>query len=71
MLLNMLQKAVMLAQAVNWHNAPAQKQKRAVRKAQRQQRHEEAQQAAWLKAQERHAEKAAAAEHQAKLQQER
>ena len=64
-------KAVTEMQVVDWHNAPAQKQKRAVKQAQRQQRHEGAQQAAWLKAQEKQAQKVAAAERQAKLQQER
>ena len=58
-------------QAVDWHNAPSQKQKRGARQANKQLKREEAEQAAWLQAQARQAEQAAKAESQARLQRER
>ncbi len=64
-------QAVIPLQAVDWHSAPAQKHKRASMRAQRQMRKEEAEQAAWLRAQARQAYQAEEAERQAHLQRER
>ena len=58
-------------QAVDWHNAPAQKVKRAARLAEKKLHREEAEHAAWLQAQARQAAAAQQAERQALLQQER
>lgn len=59
-----------MLQAMDWRNAPAQKQKSAFNRAQRQLQREEAGKAALLKAQARKAAKAAAAERQAAEQHE-
>ncbi|DBA76532.1 TPA: hypothetical protein ACH3X2_008587 [Trebouxia sp. C0005] len=56
---------------VDWQHAPEQKSKRAARQARKQMHREEAQQAAWLRAQACQAEQAERAEQQAHLQRER
>lgn len=58
-------------QVVDWHNAPAQKHKRATRQAQKQLRQEEAEHRAWLRAQAHKASLAQEATQQAQVQQER
>ena len=58
-------------QVVDWHNAPAQQDKRAVRRASRQVRKQEAQHAAWLRAEAKKVQQAARAARQAQLEQER
>ena len=58
-------------QVVDWHNAPAQKHKRATRHAQKQLRREEAEHRAWLRAQAHKARLAQEAQLQAQMQQER
>ena len=62
-------------QVVDWHNSPAhrykQAAKKAVRHAEKQARREEAEQAAWLRAQAHQAQQAEEAEQEAQLQRER
>lgn len=58
-------------QVVDWHNAPAQKQKRVAKRAQKQLRRQEAEHEAWVCAQARKAENAAAAERRVQAQNER
>lgn len=58
-------------QVVDWHNAPAQKHKRATRHAQKQLRREEAEHRAWLRDQAHKARLAQEAQLQAQMQQER
>lgn len=60
-----------MMQVVDWHNAPAQKQKRAARQTQKQLRREEAEHKAWLRVQAHTARLAQEAESRAQLQQER
>ena len=60
-----------LIQVVDWQNAPAQKHKRATRKANKQLRREEAEHRAWLHAQAHKARLAQEAKLQAQVQQER
>lgn len=58
-------------QAVDWHNAPAQKQQRAARQAHKQLRKEQAEHEAWLRAQARKAQLAERAEKEAQVQKKR
>lgn len=60
-----------MMQVVDWHNAPAQKQKRAAMQTQKQLRREEAEHKAWLHVQAHTARLAQQADCRAQLQQER
>ena len=56
---------------MDWHNAPAQKDKRAVRHASRQVHKQEAEHARWVRSEAKKAQQAESAARQALLQQER
>lgn len=60
-----------VVKAVDWHNAPAQKQQRAARQAHKQLRKEQAEHEAWLRAQARKAQLAERAEKEAQVQKKR